>query len=279
LAQLGHPQPHFAADAFDHCVTAYNGPNAAVVVVYGFFKGAFPMKACKRGAFTLIELLVVIAIIAILAAILFPVFAKARARANSTACLSNMKQIGIALYTYLNDYDECYPVLRRVNVPVPYTWRESLAPYAKSKDVFACPANPDAKKYPKTTAEGGTLPISYALNGSLFGSLNGDINVFRVVKMSQIKEPSNSLFVTESRHPSAELGVWLVGLYMYQAQKQGYFFHHSGRMNMVLCDTSARSMKLAQTIVPDDYWHDPRMPMPTLADRQAVADTIIQEYR
>jgi prepilin-type N-terminal cleavage/methylation domain-containing protein len=168
LAQLGHPQPHFAADAFDHCVTAYNGPNAAVVVVYGFFKGAFPMKACKRGAFTLIELLVVIAIIAILAAILFPVFAKARARANSTACLSNMKQIGIALYTYLNDYDECYPVLRRVNVPVPYTWRESLAPYAKSKDVFACPANPDAKKYPKTTAEGGTLPISYALNGSLF---------------------------------------------------------------------------------------------------------------
>jgi hypothetical protein len=50
-------------------------------------------------------------------------------------------------------------------------------------------------------------------------------------------------------------------------------------MNMVLCDTSARSMKLAQTIVPDDYWHDPRMPMPTLADRQAVADTIIQEYR
>ena len=237
------------------------------------------MNTRKRGAFTLIELLVVIAIIAILAAILFPVFAKARARAASTACLSNMKQIGIALYTYLNDYDESYPVLRRINVPVAYTWRESLAPYAKNKDVFACPANPDAKKFPKTTAEGGTLPISYALNGSLFGSVDADITKFRVVTMRQIKEPSNSIFIAESRHPSAELGIWLVGLYMYPAQKQGYFFHHSGRINMVLCDTSARSMKMAQTIVPNDYWHDPRTPMPTLADRQAVANTIIEEYR
>jgi prepilin-type N-terminal cleavage/methylation domain-containing protein len=63
-----------------------------------------------RRGFTLIELLVVIAIIAILAAILFPVFAQARAKARQTQCLSNSKQIGMAMMQYVQDYDELYPV-------------------------------------------------------------------------------------------------------------------------------------------------------------------------
>src|ERR1044071_6983028 len=63
----------------------------------------------KRRGFTLIELLVVIAIIAILAAILFPVFAQAREEARAISCLSNSKQIGLALYMYIQDYDEKYP--------------------------------------------------------------------------------------------------------------------------------------------------------------------------
>ena len=86
-------------------------------------------------AFTLIELLVVIAIIAILAAILFPVFAKAREKARQTSCLSNTKQIGIATMTYVQDYDEQYPIVYNGYVAI---WR--ILPYTKSDQVWVCPS-------------------------------------------------------------------------------------------------------------------------------------------
>src|SRR5579862_7266477 len=78
----------------------------------------------KARAFTLIELLVVIAIIAILAAILFPVFARAREAARKTACLSNMKQLGLASQMYKQDYDETYPDSRDTwfDGPPPLSW-------------------------------------------------------------------------------------------------------------------------------------------------------------
>src|SRR2546425_5224060 len=99
-------------------------------------KGVAPLKSRPRSGFTLIELLVVIAIIAILAAILFPVFAQAREKARSTACLSNSKQFGMAFLMYINDYDELFPIAEAQNVqdqswmwnfnlPVPYNWRAS----------------------------------------------------------------------------------------------------------------------------------------------------------
>ena len=70
------------------------------------------MKSLKRNGFTLIELLVVIAIIAILAAILFPVFAQAREKARQASCMSNLKQVGTAVYMYNQDYDELMPRFR-----------------------------------------------------------------------------------------------------------------------------------------------------------------------
>jgi prepilin-type N-terminal cleavage/methylation domain-containing protein/prepilin-type processing-associated H-X9-DG protein len=88
-----------------------------------------------KKAFTLIELLVVIAIIAILAAILFPVFAQAKAAAKKSADLSNMKQIGTGVLLYTNDYDDMYPRNAYAN-PVfgdnGFTWREAVQPYIKS---------------------------------------------------------------------------------------------------------------------------------------------------
>lgn len=112
-----------------------------------------PTRSSSRG-FTLIELLVVIAIIAILAAILFPVFAQAREKARQTTCLSNMKQIGTANLMYMQDADDtAYPY--RHNVPAPgygiatgrprvIFYNQLLDPYIKSYAVWRCPSNPNA---------------------------------------------------------------------------------------------------------------------------------------
>jgi prepilin-type N-terminal cleavage/methylation domain-containing protein/prepilin-type processing-associated H-X9-DG protein len=99
----------------------------------------------KRRGFTLIELLVVIAIIAILAAILFPVFAKAREKARQASCLSNQKQIGLAAMQYVQDYDETFPMLFEIEIIWPnangYGTFDCLSPYLKSKNVLRCPSN------------------------------------------------------------------------------------------------------------------------------------------
>ncbi|HZT41079.1 MAG TPA: prepilin-type N-terminal cleavage/methylation domain-containing protein [Chthonomonadaceae bacterium] len=105
----------------------------------------------RRSAFTLIELLVVIAIIAILAAILFPVFAQAREQARKTTCLSNTKQVGLAVLMYVQDYDEQYPLLfvpvAPVCIPQNYSdfvcttaaWQNLVQPYVKSYALGICP--------------------------------------------------------------------------------------------------------------------------------------------
>src|SRR5439155_3101953 len=93
----------------------------------------------RRIGFTLIELLVVIAIIAILAAILFPVFAQARASARKTACLSNMKQLGLALAQYAVDYEGFMPPSQLPSSGANVSWPTMVYPYVKNEGVFVCP--------------------------------------------------------------------------------------------------------------------------------------------
>ena len=109
----------------------------------------------KRRAFTLIELLVVIAIIAILAAILFPVFAKAREKARQSSCASNVKQIGLSIIQYLQDYDELYPVYNVSNLGCLVVAK----PYVKNDQVYTCPSSNQATYGVNYTSlfNGGTL--------------------------------------------------------------------------------------------------------------------------
>ncbi len=126
----------------------------------------------KRNGFTLIELLVVIAIIAILAAILFPVFAQAREKAKATSCLSNMKQIGLAMTMYADDYDGGYPSVYDDTRGYPQgriIWADKILPYVKSRTMFACTGGPNRVDVttpldPATYWPGSLQGTRYAMN-------------------------------------------------------------------------------------------------------------------
>lgn len=131
----------------------------------------------KVTGFTLIELLVVIAIIAILAAILFPVFAQARAKARQTACASNMRQMGVGILMYAQDYDELLPTGEVDGPKVPWTrhpglpatstvtsdpyWYVIIDPYIKNKDLLVCPGAEEPFGFPRGEAYAGSYAANY----------------------------------------------------------------------------------------------------------------------
>lgn len=145
----------------------------------------------QRRGFTLIELLVVIAIIAILAAILFPVFARAREKARQSSCLSNMKQLALAAMQYAQDYDErWHPHYYAAPVALPQpdggspttalTWAHVSYPYINNTQVFLCPSNPEDMSFRDAAT------YNYAFN--YYGG--GD---FSCIKLAEIERPAEKL--------------------------------------------------------------------------------------
>jgi len=159
------------------------------------------MYAQKRQGFTLIELLVVIAIIAILAAILFPVFAKVREKARQASCASNQKQLGLGFIQYAEDYDEKMPCGDSgIGVPQtadsPYAdgqgWAGQIYPYIKSTGVYTCPDDP-------TKSPGGSVTeTSYGYNTNL--APNGD-----GLTLAAFTAPASTVLTFESEYHLVDL--------------------------------------------------------------------------
>ena len=146
-----------------------------------------------RRGFTLIELLVVIAIIAILAAILFPVFARAREKARQSSCMSNLKQMGLAILMYAQDYDETLP--RHCYQPRPaipfgdWPWSYAVQPYVRNTQMFLCPSNSGWRNEAKCCGGYG-YNLSTTPSGGTVGCTNR--------RMAEIPRPAGLLMVTET---------------------------------------------------------------------------------
>ena len=210
----------------------------------------------QRRGFTLIELLVVIAIIAILAAILFPVFAQAREKARQSACMSNMRQIGTGVMMYVQDWDESYPMSRLILLPhFSYcnqrivTWKHEILPYVKNIDVFKCPSNPNNKFPDETrnaTAEGyATFPVSYAYNGAILWEL---IKNQPVLREQQIPAASKYIMLVENMNVCSDGGIW--GLT--SAPTGSYYVHANHRMTTLYLDGHAKATRFSQTLGTND---------------------------
>jgi prepilin-type N-terminal cleavage/methylation domain-containing protein/prepilin-type processing-associated H-X9-DG protein len=201
----------------------------------------------SRSAFTLIELLVVIAIISILAAILFPVFAQAREKARAIACMSNMRQIGLAVQMYVGDNND--QLFNRANWAysragdIPYqgtyranAWWNQMMPYIKSVNVFRCPDDPSPTMAQDSADNSVDIPRSYIADATV-----------EDLTLGQIQDPVDTIVITEKWNTVTDS--WIEpfsGDFTPQAGNPTQMFtvsnRHSGFVNCAFFDGHAKAM-------------------------------------
>lgn len=266
----------------------------------------------RNPAFTLIELLVVIAIIAILAAILFPVFAQAREKARQISCLSNEKQIGLGIMMYVQDYDERYPQIWLGNGtgtygdaggPPAYTWLWAIQPYLKSVNVYVCPSNRFGTNASFWKA-GYVAPGKNQYFANNYTPNNDVMKDWRnhgpSLALADVPEPAGTVLIGESKMRWADLSARDIGKHLVSCKSsetdgantccaaldrngnpgsasptEGCFQAHSKLVQFTFADGHAKALRLERTLVPDDMW----LSGISLNSRRAIVSKLPEEYR
>ena len=212
--------------------------------------------------FTLIELLVVIAIIAILAAILFPVFAKVREKARQTTCASNERELSLAMLQYVQDNEEKFPAAFDQGRTPNINWGQEIFPYVKSLGAFACPSNVLASATNTLGYDGGQAPFvpsSYAMNGAMgfvncsFSDLFNCTQYGPYKPLAAIDAPSQKVMIMESfvNNPNAFWPDWFecsnAACTAANATTSNYynagFAGHTDFMNVVYLDGHVKAVR------------------------------------
>ena len=221
-----------------------------------------PWGRPQRRAFTLIELLVVIAIVAILAALLCPVFTQAREKARAVSCLSNARQIGVAVEAYKQDYDGGYPASTWVPPAsrIDYSWYHYLEPYVRSEKVTRCPSRADWNDGVCYNVEFGY----YLWSGE---------PAYKLLIEAQVERPADKILLTESaisfwnsvhywKGSPADANRWeqfrMFPTFPECKMRKIYYFQeagtHNGGLNNVYADGHVRWLPLGRMMDPDQWY-------------------------
>lgn len=225
----------------------------------------------RRNGFTLIELLVVIAIIAILAAILFPVFAKAREKARQATCQSNLKQIGLAIQMYSQDYDEtCVPMETWFGFPVNnsmyYTWQMLIAPYTSGEKAGAWGVwqqqTPSCFQCPSANKQTDWIYTNYGIHyylGTLGWPHNGPVCLSAVPRPAETFLVADSMYGYGSAAADPRAGFYYIAIVDESPTRTNVSARHNGMANMLYCDGHVKAIAYSATCqrYPDYYDYPP----------------------